>query len=544
MIRPVIESFGSPEIFMLGLLGLSMVASLSGGSILKGLVAALLGLMLAMVGYSDSGAVPRYYFEKEYLIDGLPLVPMVLGIFALSELMELAVRNTSISRVDIKEVKGGAILDGIKDAGRHWWLALRCSFIGTYIGMLPGLGAAIADWVAYGHAMQTENDTSRFGKGDIRGVIAPEAANNATCAGTLLPTLAFGVPGSIGAAILLGALLIVGLKPGPEMLTTELDTSFSMVWSIVVANILATVLLLFTAKHFTKIVFLPGSMLVPGILIFVFMGAWMGGGDMGDWIVLLSMGVVGFFMKRGGWPRPPLVLALVLGGIMENSYILTDRVYDGVEWMQRPIVIGIALIIAVTLFSLMRGIAKRKKNGEVGLNIEGTVGSPIFSLPFAIVLFVFFALATWMAQEWTRSVKLFPVLLGTFGIVLTAVLVLKDSVDFRKLLAVQQGFGNAFRDASEQALFKRCALFFLLLICMAVIAVVLGQKIALPLLVGFYLRQWGNRSWRTCFIYAACVWVFLVGFYDRVMNIFWYESWLGGKLPALLPDWLPAWLFV
>ena len=192
--------------------------------------------------------------------------------------------------------------------------------------MLPGLGASIVDWLAYGHAVQSAKDSSQFGKGDIRGVIAPEAANNATRGGSLVPTVAFGVPGSLGAAILLGALLIVGLKPGPEMLTTELTTTFSMVWSIAIANILATILLLFSAKHVAKLAFLPGHMIVPAIIMFVFMGAWLGGGDLGDWVVCITMGFVGFAMKRGAWPRPPLVLALVLGSIMENAYLLTGRV--------------------------------------------------------------------------------------------------------------------------------------------------------------------------------------------------------------------------
>ena len=233
IITPIITSFGSPEIFMLAILGLVMVGSLSGGSISKGLLAGLLGLLISTIGAAQTVAIYRYTFNTDYLLDTLPLIPCVLGLFAIPELMELAVKNISIARIENINTKNSRITDGIKDAFRHWWLATRCAAIGTYIGILPGLGAAIVDWIAYGHAVQSSKDNKNFGKGDIRGVIAPEAANNATKGGALIPAVAFGIPGSLGTAILLGALLMVGLLPGPDMLTTDLHITFSMVWTLV-----------------------------------------------------------------------------------------------------------------------------------------------------------------------------------------------------------------------------------------------------------------------------------------------------------------------
>jgi len=245
LILPIILSFASPELFMLGVLALTMVGSLAGKSIVKGLAVACLGILLSTIGYADMLAIPRYWFGAPYLLDGLSIIPVVLGLFALPELLELSVRNASIARVSSKDVAGGGLVDGVRDSITHWWLAVRCAAIGTYVGMLPGLGAAIVDWVAYGHAVQSAKDPSMFGKGDIRGVIAPEAANNATRGGSLIPTVAFGIPGSLGTAILLGALLIQGLKPGPEMLTTQLHITFSMVWMIVIANIVVSIFLMF-----------------------------------------------------------------------------------------------------------------------------------------------------------------------------------------------------------------------------------------------------------------------------------------------------------
>ena len=216
IIAPLILAFRSPELFMLGMLGLTMVGTLSGSSMLKGLISAMLGLMLGFIGMAETIAQPRYHFDSLYLLDELPIIPVVLGLFALPELLELAVRNVSISRVPKDQAKGGGVMDGVRDAFKYWWLTLRCSIIGTYIGMLPGLGASIVDWVAYGHAVQSTKDNPRFGQGDIRGVIAPEAANNAIKGGALVPTVAFGIPGSLGTSILLGALVIQGIRPGRQ----------------------------------------------------------------------------------------------------------------------------------------------------------------------------------------------------------------------------------------------------------------------------------------------------------------------------------------
>ncbi len=264
IVKPLILHFTQPEFFMLGMLGLTMVGALSGGSMVKGLIAALAGLMLSYVGYAINGAIPRYWFGSTYLLDGFQLIPLVLGLFALPEVLELAVRNTSISQVDRAEVKGG-MGRGIADAFRNWWLVLRSTIIGAYIGMLPGLGGSIVDWVAYGHVVQSSRDKSGFGKGDVRGVIAPETANNAMKGGALIPTVAFGIPGSASMAILLGALLIQGLQPGPEMLTTKLHITFSMMWTLAIANVVGALLLMVLANQVAKVSFIRGHLIVPTV---------------------------------------------------------------------------------------------------------------------------------------------------------------------------------------------------------------------------------------------------------------------------------------
>ena len=538
VILPVIFAFGSPELFVLGLLGLTMVGVLSGGSMLKGLTVALLGILLSTVGYADSDPIPRYYFGTDYLIDRLPLIPVVLGLFAIPELAELATRNVSIARTPRAE--GGSLAAGVRDAFRHWWLATRCAAIGTYIGMLPGLGAAIVDWIAYGHAVQSARDKSRFGHGDIRGVIAPEAANNATRGGSLIPTVVFGIPGSLGTAILLSVLLIVGLKPGPDMLTTELHVTFSMVWTLVIANIVAAILLMMWSRQVAKVAFLPGHLVVPGVILFVFMGAWLAGVSPGDWISCLIMGAVGIAMKRGGWPRPPLILALVLGGIMERRFQISILAHDGLGWLQRPIVLVVLALVALSLLYAARQSALQPQRTPGGG--EGDERNPLLSLPFAVVLFAIFVWAALEALQWPEGVRQFPLTAAVPGAAMTLWIILLDGRAARKAVSYAGSLSAAFHAAAEQAFLMRALGFLGYLLAMLMLMPVIGQKLVLPLFIFVYLIRWGHYDLRVAAGYALAGWLLLVGFYDRIIQLQWHPSWLYYQLPET--SWLPRWLIV
>jgi putative tricarboxylic transport membrane protein len=543
IILPVILAFGSPELFMLGVLGLTMVGALSGGSMLKGLTVAFFGVLLSTVGYADSDPIPRYFFGSDYLIDRLPLIPVVLGLFAIPELMELAIRNVSISRVPKDQTAGGGLGEGVRDAMRHWWLATRCAAIGTYVGMIPGLGAAIVDWVAYGHAVQSAKDRSGFGRGDIRGVIAPEAANNATRGGSLIPTVAFGIPGSLGTAILLSALLIVGLRPGPDMLTTELHITFSMVWTLVIANIAAAALLMIWSRQVAKVAFLPGHLIVPGVIVFVFMGAWIGGVSLGDWISLLVAGVVGFLMKRGGWPRPPLILALILGTIMETRFQISMIAYDGLGWLQRPIALIILALIALTIFHAGRQYLRDRNSGNMVLG-EGGERNAMVSLPFSIALMALFVWAALESLQWPYEVRQFPLLAAVPGALMTLWVVAWDARGAMAAVERSGSLRGALSEAAEKAVLGGALRFLGYLLAMVLLMLVIGQKLVLPLFIAVYLRRWGKYGWRLVSAYAFCGWLMLIGFYDLVINLQWYPAWIYYWLPELLPPWFPVWLLV
>ena len=526
VIMPVIFAFGVPEFFMLAVLGLTMVGVLSGRSLAKGLVAALLGLLLTTVGYAEATGIPRFYFGINYLLDGIPLIPIVLGLFGLPELMELAVKNTSIARVDSGEDARRGLIRGIEDAFRHRWLAIRCAFLGTYIGMLPGLGAAIVDWIAYGHAVQSAKDKSRFGQGDIRGVIAPETANNSHKAGALIPTVAFGIPGSIGTAILLGALVIKGLRPGPDMLTVNLSLTFSMVWAIVVANVVAAALLMFFARHVHKIAFAPGHLIVPGVITVLLMGTWVATNSMGDWWICIGFGVLGYWMKQGGWPRPPLILALVLGGLMENNYQLTTQIYGDYEWLyNRPIVVIIELLIVATIVFALRG---RRPKGEVSEAGEGARRNPLISAPLAGVLLVGFAVAYGITRGFDQAATAqFPNAILIVALPLAVWVLVRDFGAVRRVV-VDAGTDAAWRAAAEKADLMPSARFIGIMLAIVGVTYLAGQLVALPLFVAAYLLLWGGCGWRIACLYAAVVLLVLWAFYGQLMGLLFHPSLLFG----------------
>jgi putative tricarboxylic transport membrane protein len=523
IVKPLILSFAEPEFFMLAVLGLTMVGSLSGGSIYKGLASACLGLLLAMIGYSAFGSVPRYTFDSNYLLDGLPLVPVVLGLFALPEMIELAGRGSSISRV---EQAGSGMMDGVRDAMRHWWLGIRCTALGVYVGMLPGLGGSLVDWVAYGHAVQSAKDKSQFGKGDIRGVIAPEAANNAMKGGALLPTIAFAIPGSASMAILLSAFLIQGLEPGPRLLTDRLDVSFSLVWTLAIANILGAALLMAWGKQVAKVTFLPGHYLVPAILLFVFMGAWIGNGVMGDWVSLMLFGLIGWVMKISGWSRPPMVLGFILGIIMENGLHIGAQT-SGWGFLTRPIVLVIMALIVITIYAAWRRHAKDRRESQgtaaVASGDAADADNPGIALPFDILLLVVFAGATVMALGWVAPARFMPLVATLPALALMVVIILRDAKALRGRRAIAAGV-DADTAAKETATLKRGGVFYLWMLGVVLATLVIGQFVALLAFVLLYLRVWGKVSWLVAVLYTIASAAVLYLLFNLVVPVMWQES--------------------
>jgi putative tricarboxylic transport membrane protein len=360
VVRPLVLTFGSPELFMLAIVGLAFIASLSshgGRGMVRGFLAGALGLLVSTVGQDPQAGVARYTFDSLYLWQGLDLVPVLVGIFAIPEILELAARGTSIAgSLPPGRVSRGA-LEGVKDTFRHFWLTIRCSLIGTFIGIMPGLGGSVAQWMAYGHAAQSARSAEErkgFGAGDVRGVLGPGAANNSKEGGSLIPTIAFGVPGSTAMAILLGGFVLLGLVPGPDMLSKHLSLTYSMVWTIVIANAVTVVVCFLFLDRLARLTGVRGGILIPMILVLVFVGSFTSNNHYGDIVVTLVFGAIGYLMVLAGWPRAPFVLGLVLGKIAENYLWISVARYDA-AWLTRPVVLALIVIaVAVIVYPLFQ----------------------------------------------------------------------------------------------------------------------------------------------------------------------------------------------
>src|SRR5688572_27930258 len=367
VVRPLVLTFGSPELFMLAIVGLAFIASLSshgGRGLVRGFLSGTLGLLIATIGQDPQAGVARYTFDTLYLWQGLDLVPILVGIFAIPEIIELAARGTSIAgSLPSGRISRGA-WEGVKDTFRHFWLTIRCSLIGTFIGIMPGLGGSVAQWMAYGHAAQsarTAEERKQFGQGDVRGVLGPGAANNSKEGGSLIPTIAFGVPGSTAMAILLGGFVLLGLVPGPDMLSKHLNVTYSMVWTIVLANVVTVVVCFVFLDQLARLTSVRGGILIPLILVLVFVGSYTSNNHYGDIVVTLLFGAIGYFMVLAGWPRAPFVLGLVLGKIAENYLYISVARYEA-AWLTRPIVLVlIALAVAVICYPLIQSRRSRMK---------------------------------------------------------------------------------------------------------------------------------------------------------------------------------------
>lgn len=362
--REFVLLIGPAEMLMLVLWGLATVSVVTGGSVHRGLAMAGLGLMIGFVGIDPRTAELRYTFGADYLRDGLDVVPVFLGIFAVSEMIDLVVSGrATISGKTIAAGLTGSVREGIRAVSRHVGLFLRSSMIGTIIGLVPGVGGTVAGFIAYGHAVRSsQNAQPMFGQGDIRGVLAPEAANDAKDGGALIPTLAFGVPGGAGTAVLLTVMALHGVTPGLALLDDGLTLVFALIWSLFLSNWLTSVLGVAAVNPLARLTVTPTHYLVPVILSLVAMAAFIYRGQVEDVLVAFAIGGCGYYLKKHGWPRLPFIIALVLGPLFERNLMIYLQLEElgRVSLWSRPIALGLGALAAVSLaVPVVRHVRKR-----------------------------------------------------------------------------------------------------------------------------------------------------------------------------------------
>ncbi|MCB1354912.1 MAG: tripartite tricarboxylate transporter permease [Rhodobacteraceae bacterium] len=418
MARPLVLSFSSAELFMLTIFGLSMVAVLSGRSLTKGIAAAGIGLVIGSIGTAPATGEARMTLGIDYLYDGVPLVVVAMGLFALPEVIDLLKRGTAISE---NTGLGGGWGKGVRDVLRHPWLVARCASLGCVIGALPGLGGAVVDWIAYSHVVQTSRDKSQFGKGDVRGVIAPESANNACQGGALIPTLLFGVPGSGSMAVFLGGMVLLGIQPGVTMVETQLDLTYTIIWSLALANVVGAGMCVMLARPVARLTQVPFVYLAPFMVMIAMFAAFQASRSMADLVALILMGGVGIYMRRFGWPRPALLIGFVLAPGAENYLYQAVQFYDW-AWLLRPGVIIIALITVVSVFLGLRFGAEISSEGESDTADQQTRGR---QLAFAAVLFLVAAYCVFEAAQLSFLAMIFPLTIGILALIASLAVILR-----------------------------------------------------------------------------------------------------------------------
>lgn len=427
--RPIVLAFGVPEMLMITVLGLSMVSILAGRFALKGLAAAGLGIMIGTIGEADAnGSLRMATYDIPYLTDGLKLVIVGLGIFAVPEIISLLRQDRSIAK---GASLGGGWLDGVKDWFANIWLSVRCSIIGVVVGVIPGLGGSVVDWIAYGHSVQTTKDKSKFGKGEVRGIIGPESSNNAKEGGGLVPTLLFGIPGSGSMAIFIGAVALLGsgdIEVGPGMLKSNLNITYSIVWLLALANVVGTIICIAASGGIAKLTTIRFTYLAPFLFMLISFAAFQSGQNFEDLLALFVIGLIGIFLRRFDWSRPAFLIGFVLSGPVENftnqafqiaSFRFRKSFEEGMDYVFSPIVI---VLIIITLASVVLGIRQAKSIMAEGEVQSGAKRAPIV---FSLAITAYLIIALFNANsipDYAMTDKVIPLVIGGFSLICCLIL--------------------------------------------------------------------------------------------------------------------------
>lgn len=354
-------SFGPPEYFALALFGISIVAGVSGKSLVRGLIAGSIGLFIATIGMDPITGISRYTFDNVNLLSGIDIVPALVGLFAISEVLTRLENNNKTIKEKIIESKIGL---KIVDLTRNWFNLLRSSVIGTFIGIIPATGSGVAGYVAYNEAKRASKEKEKWGKGNIDGLAATESSNSAVTGGALIPLLTLGIPGDVITAVMLGALMIQGLTPGPMLFTNNGDIVYGIFFSLIIANIFVLIVGLAGTKIFPKLLNIPENILMPIIVVLCILGSYAISNSMFDVIVMFVFGLLGYILLKFEIPLAPLLLALILAPILEKNFMRSILISNGdfSIFFTRPISLTVILVtLLVIIFIILGEVRKRNK---------------------------------------------------------------------------------------------------------------------------------------------------------------------------------------
>ena len=345
--------FSSPEYFALAILGLTIIATISGNSIVKGLIAGMFGLLLSMIGMDPLTGFPRFTFNNINLLSGISFVPVLIGLFAVSEAF-LSVEQI-LTKMTVNTKFASQMLNW-KEVRSISWTTIKSAVIGTFIGIIPGAGADIAAFVAYGEAKRSSKHPEKFGTGVLEGVAAPESANNAVTGGAMVPLLTLGIPGDATTAVMLGAFMMLGMRPGPMLFTENPDIVYAVFAGLLMANVFLLFYGLFGVRFFAQVLTVPRTLLTPIIFFLCVVGAYAINNSMFDVWVMMIFGVIGYVMQKFQFPISPIVLALILGPMAEGEFRRSLMMSQGSLsiFFTRPISVVLLLLAAISIVQTVR----------------------------------------------------------------------------------------------------------------------------------------------------------------------------------------------
>jgi len=527
---PIIMAFGFGEQFLLIILALLMVGALTGENFIKGVTACILGLIIGSIGSAPITGDLRFTFGTLYLVEGVPIVIVGLGLFALPEIVGLLDSKGAIAKA-LKNEEGW--FRGIKDVFKNWFLVLRCSSIGCIVGALPGLGGTVVDWIAYSHLKQTSKDTSDIGKGDIRGVIAPESANNAKEGGALIPTLLFGIPGSGNKVLLLGGFILIGIEPGLEMVTTHLDLTYLMIWSLAIANILGAGLCIGFASHISKLTLVRYYILAPVMIVLIFFATFNINRDWYDFIGLLGFGLIGITFKAFGWSRPALLIGFFLSTKVELLSYQTQAVY-GLTFLTRPVSIILIVLCFGTILLLLRQKFKQSYTSSALKNKKNQIY-------YVLILLVLPLLMISLISSLDYRASLYPISLCVVSILLLTIIFFVKIIDYNNHHLLKYSFVkfvnmNIYEQNSG---FNNQFFYYLSFIGYLIMNYIVGFPIASVIFINAFIIFHDKRDYKISiiisFVLLVILWFlssmltlqFPNGLIGLLIDMPW---WLGGEL--------------
>ena len=355
-------NFGSPEMFMLAVFGMTAVASLTGKSVLKGLISAVLGLLIATTGLDLFNALPRAHFGIMEVYDSIPVLPALLGLFGFSEILVLANKDT-ISTGATAGYRGlKAPLEGARKALTYPFVMARSAIIGMIVGIIPGAGATPANVISYGQARQWSREPEKFGTGTYEGLVATDVSNNAVVPGALIPTLTLGIPGSGTAVIMMAALMLQGIRPGPGFYEEYAVQAYAIGWSLTLCAVFIMFICLPLAGNFARVAYMPLRILIPLICMACVIGVFSARQFLVDLGIMVIFGLLGFIIRRYGYSPVALLLALILGKLMEDNFFRSLLVGDWYIFFVKPISLTLFVlsILSLMLPYLLRRMASSR----------------------------------------------------------------------------------------------------------------------------------------------------------------------------------------